>query len=98
MTITEKRCGTELTLAIEGSLDTTSFKQLEQKLQTALDGVEFLVLDCKDLEYVSSAGLRAMLAAQKAMSKQGKMVVRGANESVMDTFVLTGFTKVLTIE
>ena len=98
MTITEKRHGTELTLVIEGSLDSASFKQLEQKVQTALDGVEFLVLDCKDLEYVSSAGLRAMLAAQKAMSKQGKMVVRGANESVMDTFVLTGFTKVLTIE
>ena len=98
MTITEKRQGTQLTLVIEGYLDATSFKELERRVRESLDGVEFLVLDCSGLEYISSAGLRAMLVAQKAMSKQGKMVVRGANESVMDTFVLTGFTKVLTIE
>ena len=98
MTITEKRQGTQLTLVIEGCLDATNFKELERRVRESLDGVEFLVLDCSGLEYISSAGLRAMLVAQKAMSKQGKMVVRGANESVMDTFELTGFTKVLTIE
>ena len=98
MTITEKRQGTELTLAIEGRLDTTNFKELEQKVQSGIDGVEFLVMECSGLEYISSAGLRAMLAAQKAMNKQGKMVVRGANENVMEIFELTGFTKVLTIE
>ena len=98
MTITEKRQGTQLTLVIEGYLDATSFKELERRVRESLDGVEFLVLDCSGLEYISSAGLRAMLVAQKAMSKKGKMVVRGANESVMDTLELTGFTKVLTIE
>ena len=98
MNIKEVRDGSNFTLYLEGQLDTTTVKDLNAALDGRLDGVEYLVLDMEKLEYISSAGLRSLLINQKIMSKQGKMVIRNVNEIVMETFQLTGFHKVLTIE
>ena len=98
MNIKEVRDGSNFTLYLEGQLDTTTVKDLNAALDGRLDGVEYLVLDMEKLEYISSAGLRSLLINQKIMNKQGKMVIRNVNEIVMETFQLTGFHKVLTIE
>lgn len=87
-----------LTLFIQGRLDTTTAPELEQVLQSELDGVTALRLDFADLEYISSAGLRVLLSAQKRMNKQGSMVVCNVNETVTEVFEITGFCDVLTIE
>ena len=89
--------GAELLLAVEGRLDTATAPQLEAELK-ALDGVESLILDFAALDYLSSAGLRVLLAAQKTMNKQGKMVVRNVNETIADVFEITGFANILTVE
>lgn len=86
-----------LTIALEGRLDTTTAPQLEAEIR-ALDGVTELTLDLAALEYLSSAGLRVILAAQKLMNKQGNMVVRNVNETIMEVFEVTGFVDILTIE
>lgn len=98
MNITQNKDGSKLTLSLEGRLDTTTAPQLETELKTALDGVTELVFDIKDLAYISSAGLRVLLSAQKVMNKQGSMVIRGASEEVMEIFDVTGFVDILTIE
>ena len=98
MNIKEVRDGSNFTLYLEGQLDTTTVKDLNAALDGRLDGVEYLVLDMEKLEYISSAGLRSLLINQKIMNKQGKMVIRNVNEIIMETFQLTGFHKVLTIE
>lgn len=98
MTITKNLDGTTLTLALEGRLDTTTAPQLEAEVKDSLTGVSELVLDFTALEYISSAGLRVVLSAQKAMNKQGRMVVRGVNEYVMEVLEVTGFSDILTIE
>lgn len=98
MTIVKNMDGSTLTLAPEGRLDTTTAPQLETEIRGALEGVTELILDFTALEYISSAGLRVVLSAQKAMNKQGRMVVRGVNEYVMDVLEVTGFTDILTIE
>lgn len=98
MTIVKNMDGSTLTLAPEGRLDTTTAPQLETEIRDALEGVTELILDFTALEYISSAGLRVVLSAQKAMNKQGRMVVRGVNEYVMDVLEVTGFTDILTIE
>ena len=98
MNITQNKDGRKLTLSLEGRLDTTTAPQLETELKTALDGVTELVFDIKDLAYISSAGLRVLLSAQKVMNKQGSMVIRGASEEVMEIFDVTGFVDILTIE
>ncbi len=98
MTITKQSEGTKLTIAIEGRLDTTTAPQLESELKACLPGVTDLVLDFASLAYVSSAGLRVILFTVKVMKKQGKMVVRNVNESVMEVFEVTGFSDLLTIE
>ncbi|MDD4074955.1 MAG: STAS domain-containing protein [Eubacteriales bacterium] len=98
MTIQKTTNGAELTLALEGRLDTVTAPQLETELTESLADVEKLVLDFSDLVYISSAGLRVLLAAQKRMAKQGSMVVRHANETVMEVFEVTGFVDILTIE
>ncbi|MBE7721716.1 MAG: STAS domain-containing protein, partial [Lacrimispora celerecrescens] len=72
--------------------------QLEAELKAELDGVEHLVLDFEKLDYLSSAGLRVLLAAQKAMNRQGDMVVRHVNETISEIFEVTGFCDILTIE
>ena len=98
MTIEILENGKELTMLLTGRLDTTTAPQLEGELKNGLDGVESLVLDFKELEYLSSAGLRILLAAQKTMNKQGKMVIRNVNEVIQEVFEVTGFADILTIE
>ena len=98
MNITQNKDGSKLTMSLEGRLDTTTAPQLESELKTALDGVTELVFEIKDLAYISSAGLRVLLSAQKVMNKQGSMVIRGASEEVMEIFDVTGFCDILTIE
>lgn len=98
MTIQKTLEGTTLTLAPEGRLDTTTAPQLEAEVKGSLEGVTALVLDLAGLEYISSAGLRVVLSAQKAMNKQGSMVVRNVNEYVMEVLEVTGFSDILTIE
>ena len=98
MNILKEQNGNELTLKIEGRLDTSTSPQLEEELKSALDGISVLNFDLGALEYISSAGLRVLLSAQKVMNKQGSMVVRGANEDIMEIFDVTGFSDILTIE
>ncbi len=84
--------------ALEGRLDTVTAPELEQALQDSLDGITELTLDFAGLEYISSAGLRVLLSAQKIMTKQGQMKLIHVNETVMEIFEVTGFTDILTIE
>ncbi len=98
MTISKDQQGSKLTVKLEGRLDTTTAPQLEGELKTALDGITELVFELSDLAYISSAGLRVLLSAQKVMNKQGSMVVRGANEDLMEIFDVTGFVDILNIE
>ena len=98
MTINKKLDGAALTLALEGRLDTTTAPQLEAEFKASLAGVTALTLDMAELAYLSSAGLRVILAAQKQMNKQGGMVVKHVNETIMEVFEVTGFTDILTIE
>ena len=98
MKINQNRDAEKLTVAIEGSLDTTTAPELEKCFDTILEEVTELVLDMTDLEYVSSAGLRVILKAQKAMARRGEMRLVGVNESVMEVFEITGFCDILTIE
>lgn len=88
----------KLTIALEGRLDTLTSPELETELKGAIDGVKELVMDLDKLEYISSAGLRVLLFAQKTMNRQGSMVVKNANESIMEIFEVTGFCDILTIE
>ena len=98
MTINKTQDGDKLTIALEGRLDTTTAPQLEAELRTAVEGITELEFDLKDLAYISSAGLRVLLSAQKVMNKQGSMVIHNANEDIMDIFDVTGFVDILTIE
>ena len=87
-----------LTIALEGRLDTTTAPELEQEIKSSLDGVTELIMDFAELTYISSAGLRVLLSAQKKMSKQGSMKVIHANEMVKEVFDVTGFSDILDIE
>ena len=98
MTIEKNLDGAALTLTLGGRLDTTTAPQLEAELKASLESVEHLVLDFTALDYLSSAGLRVLLAAQKQMNKQGDMVVRHVNETIAEIFDVTGFCDILTIE
>ena len=83
---------------LEGRLDTVTAPELESELKASLDGVTVLVLDFEKLEYISSAGLRVLLAAQKIMNKQGSMKLTHVNETIMEIFEVTGFSDILTVE
>ena len=98
MDLKKTKNDTTLTLAIQGRIDTTTAPQLEAELRSDIDGVTELYLDFTGVEYISSAGLRVLLSAQKLMSRQGKMVLSHVNESVMEVFEVTGFSDILTIE
>ena len=97
MTIEQTKNGNALNLALEGRLDTMTAPQLEAALKEALPGVEALTFDFGKLEYISSAGLRVLLSAQKTMNKQGAMKVIHANEMIMEIFEVTGFADILNI-
>ncbi|MBP3633255.1 MAG: STAS domain-containing protein [Oscillospiraceae bacterium] len=98
MTIEKNLNGTELNIAIVGRLDTTTAPQLEATLKESFDGITKLTLDFAGLEYLSSAGLRVLLAAQKTMNKQGEMIIKNVNETINEIFEVTGFIDILTIE
>lgn len=88
----------QLTIKLEGRLDTISAPQLEKEMQQALCGIQELVLDLSQLAYLSSAGLRVILSAQKVMNRQGKMIVQHVPDMIMEIFEVTGFSEILTIE
>ncbi|MBR3504781.1 MAG: STAS domain-containing protein [Clostridia bacterium] len=98
MKITKNQNGTALTIALTGRLDTTTAPELENELKASLAGVTELTLDLKELEYISSAGLRVLLSAHKSMQAKGGMKVTNVNEIVAEVFDVTGFTDILTIE
>ena len=98
MTINKQQNGSVLTIAVQGRLDTTTAPDLEKEIKTGLDGVTELIMDFAELTYISSAGLRVLLSAQKKMSKQGSMKVIHANEMVKEVFDVTGFSDILDIE
>ncbi len=98
MNINKTVNGNQLEIALEGRLDTSTAPVLEAELNGSLAGMEKLVLDFSLLDYLSSAGLRVLLGAQKIMNKQGEMIVRNVNETIMEIFEVTGFCDVLTIE
>ena len=98
MTISRERNESALTLALEGRLDTVTSPELEKELKDSLEGVSELTLDFAGLDYISSAGLRVLLSAQKIMNKQGEMKVIHVNDVIGEIFEVTGFTDILTIE
>ena len=98
MNINKSRNGEELIIALEGRLDTTTAPELDDAVKASLDGITKLSFDFAQLEYISSAGLRVLLSAQKIMNKQGSMVVKNISEEVKEIFEVTGFSDILTIE
>lgn len=98
LNINKKANGSELTITLTGRLDTTTAPKLDADVKQSLGGVTNLIFDIEALEYVSSAGLRVLLSAQKIMNKQGEMKVTHVSESVMEIFEVTGFSDILTIE
>ena len=97
MTVKKEKNSDVLTVSIEGRLDTTTAPELEAELKGALDGIAELVLDVSAMDYISSAGLRVLLSAQKTMNRQGEMKVTGVSEMVMEIFDVTGFSSILNI-
>lgn len=85
-------------VALEGRLDTTTAPELENEINEIIEGLEELIFDMENLEYISSAGLRVLLASQKTMNKQGSMKVINVNDQIMEIFEVTGFSDILTIE
>ena len=98
MQIVKTQQDSTLTLALEGRLDTLTSSQLDAEIQGKLDGVTSLVFDFAKLAYISSAGLRILLAAQKVMNKQGTMVIKNAGQEIREIFDVTGFSDILTVE
>ena len=98
MTITKTENENALTLTLEGRLDTTTAPQLEAEVNGSIAGVTDLVMDFEKLEYISSAGLRVLLAAQKIMNKQGEMKIIHVCDDIKEVFDITGFADILTVE
>ena len=98
MTITKNLDGTKLTLSLEGRLDTTTSPQLETEMHPDIDKATEVVFDLEKLAYISSAGLRVLLSAQKIMNKQGSMTIKNVCPEIMDIFDVTGFVDILNIE
>lgn len=98
LNIEKKSEGNNLSFALSGRLDTTTAPDLEKEVKDNIEGVEKLDFDFADLAYISSAGLRVLLSAQKIMNKQGEMVVKNCSEEIKGIFEVTGFSDILTIE
>ena len=98
MKITKDLKGGNLIISVEGEINSFTAPELEEVIKNDLNGVKSLVFDFKDVEYLSSAGLRVLLVAQKVMAKQGQMSLRNVNKSVMEVFEITGFSNILEIE
>ncbi len=98
LNISKTQNGGVLTIDLEGRLDTTTAPDLEAVVKSDLDGVKELIFEVKNLEYISSAGLRTFLSAQKIMNKQGNMTVMHPSEEVQEIFDVTGFSDILNIQ
>ena len=98
MTIDVKKIADQVTITVAGRLDTTTAPALEKAINENVQEEKHLVLDIKELEYLSSAGLRVLLGAQKKMQKIGSMTVRNVCEEIMEIFEMTGFADILQIE
>ena len=98
MEIIKKLDGTRLEIAVDGRLDTTTSPMLEKEIRDSIDGITELIFDFDRLEYISSAGLRVILTAQKIMNKQGEMKIKNVCEEIMEVFEITGFSDILSIE
>ena len=98
MTITNEKNGNQMTVGIEGRLDTTTVPQLESFLNDNTAGITDIVLDLEKLEYISSAGLRVVLSLHKKMCRIGSLKLINASDEVMEVFDITGFSDILTIE
>ena len=98
MTIEMKKEKKSLTLKIAGRLDTTSAPEMEKAVKENIGRVEELVIDMENLEYISSAGLRVLLSAQKTMNGQGSMKVINVSDTIMEIFEITGFNEIMTIK
>jgi anti-sigma B factor antagonist len=98
MDISKNQTDKSLDIALAGRLDTTTAPKLEAELKQSIGDNTELNLDFAKLEYISSAGLRVLLAAQKVMNRQGKMVIRNVNDVISEVFEVTGFSDILTIE
>ena len=97
MTLSKDVNGNALTISISGRLDTTTAPELETEIKNSIEGVQDLVIDIKDLDYISSAGLRVLLSAQKIMNKQGKMTIKNVCDEIKEIFEVTGFSDILTV-
>ena len=98
MKIVKNQEGASLNLEVIGRLDTTTAPQLEAEIKDSIEGITELTLDFAKLEYVSSAGLRVLLATQKTMNNQGKMVIKNVCDDINEVFEITGFSDILTVE
>lgn len=98
MEIIKEAKDSDLKICLKGRLDTSTAPQLEEAIKNSITGVKSLTLDLKDLEYMSSAGLRIILSAQKIMNRQGNLTIRNVNDTIMEVFEMTGFADILTIE
>ena len=98
MTITKTQEGAKLTVAIEGELNTNTAPELEKEFETCLDGITSLVIDAQNMEYISSAGLRALFGAAEVMQEKGDMCVINSNEEVKNVFEVTGFVDIIDVK
>lgn len=98
MTIETMFNGNELVIFLTGRMDTTTSPILDAELKKHIDNIDKLTLDFKNLEYISSAGLRVILSAKKTLDKKGEMIIRNVNKIISEIFEITGFSDILTIE
>lgn len=98
MKVTKQQNGSDFLFEIEGSIDSITAPELNDILNEVIKGAKVFVLDFKKVDYVSSAGLRVLLAARKTLGKEGNLIVRHPNKNVLDIFTMTGFDNILTIE
>ena len=98
MDISKNKTDGTLVISLSGRLDTVSAPQFESELKASIGDIAELILDLSDLDYMSSAGLRILLSAQKTMNTKGKMIVRNVNDTIFEIFEVTGFTEILSIE
>ena len=97
MTINKIKDGSKLTISLEGKLDTKSAPELDSVLKNETEGITDLRLEMDGVKYISSAGLRVLLAAEKLMRKNGKILITCCNDNILEIFDMTGFTDLLTI-
>lgn len=98
LNISKNTSDSSLSIILEGRLDTSTSPDLDQELQNSLSGITELIFDLGKLEYISSAGLRVLLTAQKTMNKQGSMIIRNTSDEIKEIFDVTGFSDILTLE